>query len=67
MGFVSLMSDAITPTKKRGRPPTGRTKEKLSATVPKDLIKAAQKRATKKGESLSNFVSRAIQNLLLEP
>lgn len=49
-----------------GRPATGKTKGKLSATVNEGLIEAATKASLKKGESLSQFVSRAIQNLLLE-
>jgi len=49
-----------------GRPATGKTKGKLSATVNPALIEAATKAAYKKGESLSQFVSRAIQNLILE-
>jgi len=51
---------------KRGRPATGKTKVKLSASVSPALIEAAQKAAFKKGESLSQFVSRAMQNLILE-
>jgi predicted HicB family RNase H-like nuclease len=51
---------------KRGRPATGKTKTKLSASVSPALIEAAQKAAFKKGESLSQFVSRAMQNLILE-
>jgi predicted HicB family RNase H-like nuclease len=51
---------------KRGRPATGRTKVKLSASVTPSLIQAASAAAYKKGESLSQFVSRAIQNLVLE-
>jgi predicted HicB family RNase H-like nuclease len=50
---------------RRGRPATGITKAKLSATVSPALIKAAGKDAAKRGESLSQWVSRAIQNQLL--
>ncbi|GAA5120415.1 hypothetical protein JIN84_05540 [Luteolibacter yonseiensis] len=53
------------PAPKRGRPATGKTKVKLSATVNPSLIEAAMKQAYSKGESLSQFVSRAIQNQLL--
>ena len=51
---------------KRGRPATGKTKVKLSASISPALIEAATKAAFKKGESLSQFVSRAMQNLILE-
>jgi predicted HicB family RNase H-like nuclease len=51
---------------KRGRPATGKTKTKLSASVSPALIAAAQKAAFEKGESLSQFVARAMQNLILE-
>lgn len=51
---------------KRGRPATGKTKTKLSASVSPALIKEAMRAASMKGESLSQFVSRAIQNLVLE-
>lgn len=51
---------------KRGRPATGKTKVKMSASVSPALIEAATKVAFKKGESLSQFVSRAMQNLILE-
>jgi len=51
---------------RRGRPRTGRTKVKLSATVNPALVEAAMKEAYGKGESLSQFVSRAIQNQLLK-
>lgn len=54
------------PRPKRGRPATGKTKVKLSATVNPALIQAAMKEAYGKGESLSQFVSRAIQNQLLK-
>lgn len=53
------------PSPKRGRPATGKTKVKLSATVNPSLIEAATREAYSKGESLSQFVSRAIQNQLL--
>jgi predicted HicB family RNase H-like nuclease len=51
---------------KRGRPATGKTKVKLSASVSPALIAAAVVAAGAKGESLSQFVSRAMQNLILE-
>jgi len=54
------------PTRGVGRPATGKTKGKLSATVNAGLIEAATKASLRRGESLSQFVSRAIQNLLLE-
>jgi predicted HicB family RNase H-like nuclease len=61
------MTKQATPTSpKRGRPATGKTKVKLSASINPALIEAAGKVAFRNGESLSQFVSRAIQNLLLE-
>lgn len=51
---------------KRGRPATGKTKVKLSASVSPELIAACSAAAFKTGESLSQFVSRAMQTQLLE-
>lgn len=48
-----------------GRPSTGKAKGKLSVTVNHPLIKAASKAAAKNGESLSQWVSRAISNQLI--
>lgn len=64
--FVMPKQASIQPSPKRGRPATGKTKVKLSASVSPSLIDAATKAAFQKGESLSQFVSRAIQNLVLE-
>ena len=69
MGIPNPVMPKQAPTKespKRGRPATGKTKIKLSASVSPSLIEAATKAAFSKGESLSQFVSRAIQNLVLE-
>ena len=57
-------SPSPAPRPKRGRPATGKTKVKLSASVNPSLIEAATRQAYGKGESLSQFVSRAIQNQL---
>lgn len=70
MGIVCTMPSATTakkdgPRGKRGRPATGKTRIKLSATVPPALIQAASKAAAKNNESLSQWVSRAMQNALL--
>lgn len=54
-----------TPPAKRGRPATGKTKIKLSASAPPALIAAAAKMAHKRGESFSSYVARAIQTQLL--
>lgn len=54
-------------TPKRGRPATGSNRTRITIAVPPKLAEAARKKAYKKGESTSHFISRAIQNLLLEP
>ena len=51
---------------KRGRPATGKTKVKLSASISETLLKAASAQAFKTGESLSQFVARALQTQILE-
>lgn len=58
-------SDKSTKKPKRGRPPTGKAKIKLSVTVNDPLVKAAAKAAMKNNESLSQWVSRAISNQLI--
>ena len=50
---------------KLGRPPTGKTKTKVSVSVSAEILKEAQKRANRAGESLSQYMSRALQNQLL--
>lgn len=50
----------------KGRPATGSTRTKISITVPTALLATATKQAAKKDESVSQFISRAIQNLTLE-
>jgi hypothetical protein len=55
----------INPQVKRGRPATGKSKVKLSASASPALIAAAAKAAAKKNESFSAYVSRAIQTQLL--
>jgi predicted HicB family RNase H-like nuclease len=54
-----------TESPKRGRPATGNTRSKVSVSVPIELLKVARQRAARSGESLSQFVSRAIQTLTL--
>lgn len=54
------------PKRRKGRPATGSTRRKISITVPTTLLETATKAAFKKGESVSQFISRAIQNLTLE-
>jgi len=54
------------PPRKVGRPATGRTKVKLSASVNRQLVEAATREAYSKGESLSQWVSRAMQSQLLK-
>lgn len=54
-----------TPQRKRGRPPTGKTKIKLSASASPALIATATKHAYKRGESFSSYVCRAIQTQIL--
>lgn len=51
----------------RGRPATGHTRAKVSVSVPFDLLAIAKKKSAKSGESLSQYVSRAIQILTLNP
>lgn len=50
---------------RRGRPPTGKAKVKASFTVNEEVLAAAGKQAFKTGESLSAFISRAIQTQLM--
>lgn len=56
---------SATAPRKAGRPATGKTRAQLCCTVPPSLIEKARRLASKKGESLSQYVSRAIQNALL--
>lgn len=55
------MQTPPTNERKRGRPATGKTREKVSLSLPKDLLKTAKKNAVKKKESLSHYVTRAMQ------
>jgi len=50
---------------RRGRPATGKTKVKLSASASPALIALAMKMANKRGESFSSYVARAIQTQIL--
>jgi len=50
---------------KIGRPKTGKTRITASFTLPPALMAQARKIANRKGESLSQYVSRAIQNAVL--
>ena len=50
---------------KRGRPVTGKTKAKISVSVNPAILEAATQMAFRNGESVSNFISRAMQNLIL--
>lgn len=50
----------------KGRPATGSTRTKISVTIPTLLLTQAAGIAFKKDESVSQFVSRAIQNLVME-
>ena len=50
---------------KKGRPATGRTRRKISVSIPEVIAAAAAKTAAKKGESLSQYISRATQTLLM--
>jgi len=52
------------PTITRGRP-SGVTRKKLSVSIPFGIADAATKKAFKNKESLSQFISRAVQNQLL--
>lgn len=61
-----MSTDDLSP-KKRGRPATGRNREKICITVPIPLAALARKKASKKEESLSQFITRAVQNLVLQP
>jgi predicted HicB family RNase H-like nuclease len=61
------MSAKPNPKRERGRPATGITRKKVSVSVPIALLALAQKQARKSDESLSQYVSRAIQNLTLAP
>lgn len=54
------MTNATSP-KKKGRPATGRTKVKITATVPIALEKAVKEAANLKGESFSQFLTQALQ------
>ena len=54
------------PKRGPGRPATGTTRTKVSVSIPTALLKLAGDAARTKDESLSQFVSRAIQNLTLE-
>ena len=59
---IRMPASNPTPTSKRGRPATGKTRTKVSVSVPTELLKLAQKMAAKSGESLSQYVARSIQN-----
>lgn len=48
-----------------GRPATGKTKGVVKVTVNLGLIEECKKAAFQKGESFSQFVSRAMQTLLI--
>ena len=48
-----------------GRPPTGRTKQVINATVDEKIVAEAKKVASQNGESFAAFVSRAIHSQLL--
>jgi predicted HicB family RNase H-like nuclease len=54
------------PIPQRGRPATGATRKKISLTIPTLLLEKAAVTAIRKGESVSQFVARAIQNLLMQ-
>lgn len=49
---------------KRGRPATGSKTVKLSASIAPELLEAVSKAAFANEESLSRFVSRALQAAL---
>jgi len=48
-----------------GRPATGITRKKISISISIPILEEATKRSFKTGESLSNFINRAIQNAIL--
>jgi hypothetical protein len=52
--------------KKVGRPATGITRSKVSISLPTAYLQEAAKKASKSGESLSQFIARAVQNQLLQ-
>lgn len=54
-----------TTPRKAGRPPTGRTKQVIKATVDEKIVAEAKKVASQNGESFAAFVSRAIHSQLL--
>lgn len=56
-----MPKQAKTKTAKRGRPATGQTKRKLSATIDKSVYEMAERVTKRNGESLSSFVSRALE------
>ncbi len=62
---IRMTSPNANPPIKRGRPATGKTRTKVSLSVPSELLKLAQKMAAKSGESLSQYVARSIQNQTL--
>lgn len=47
---------------RRGRPATGKTRKKVSISLPTNLAEDAMKAACERGESFSQFVARSIQN-----
>ena len=61
-----MSKTADTKRNKPGPKASGITRRKVSVTVPTGLLQTAVKLASSKGESLSQFVSRAMQNLILE-
>ena len=66
MGILTNeMRHQAAPKPKRGRPSVAVRKIKLSASASPTLIDAAMKMATKRGESFSSYVARAIQTQLL--
>jgi predicted HicB family RNase H-like nuclease len=58
------MQNTATKTAKRGRPATGSKTVKLSASIQPDLLAEISKAAFANQESLSRFVSRALQAAL---
>lgn len=51
--------------RKRGRPPTGRTKEIIKAGMDPEIANQAKKLAHRNGESFSKFVERAVHKAIL--